>query len=265
MTNTYQYQNDSRPRVFVTAANDQVPAAEQLAAELGLPFIPDGTAHTTYDYALTLTPHYLGLQETSAKKFAPFYIDFLAGKMRYRSDQAGLKKELLARALGMKPKDQPRIIDATAGLGRDSFILAKLGFTVTLLEKSPVIFALLRDALTRAAADADMTEVTARMHLIHADAENWFAEIKADQRPDIIYLDPMFPAREKSASVKKEMVILQNLLHGEPDSNNLLASAMACSKKRVVVKRPRLAPALSTFAPSYTLTGKNSRFDIYLV
>lgn len=265
MTNTYQYQNAPATRVMVTAVKGMMPAAEQLAAELHLPFIADETAHPEYEYALVLTPDYLGLQSTSEKKFAPFYIDFLGGKMRYRSDQAGLKKELLARALGMKPKDHPRIIDATAGLGRDSFILAKLGFTVTLLERSPVIFALLRDALSRAAADSTMSEVTARMHLIQTDAVSWLAQLKDDQRPDIIYLDPMFPERDKTALVKKEMVILQNLLKNEPDSLNLFDSAMTCSQKRVVVKRPRLAPALSEIAPSYTLTGKNSRFDIYLV
>lgn len=263
MTNTYQYHHPE-PRAMVTAVDGQIPAAELLAAELHLPFIADAAAHPEYEYALVLTPSYLGIQQTSEKKFAPFYIDFLSGKMRYRSDHASLKKELLARALGMKPKDHPRIIDATAGLGRDSFILAKLGFNVTLLERSPIVFALLRDALSRAAADIMMSEVTARMHLIQADAVNWLS-LQVEQRPEIIYLDPMFPEREKTASVKKEMVVLQNILKNEPDSIDLFDTAMACSRKRVVVKRPRLAPDLSTFAPSYTLTGKNSRFDIYLV
>src|SRR3990167_3824693 len=84
MTNTYQYHNHPEPRVIVTAVNGQIPAAEQLAAELHLPFIADAAAHPEYEYALVLTPYYLGIQQTSEKKFAPFYIDFLSGKMRYR-------------------------------------------------------------------------------------------------------------------------------------------------------------------------------------
>ena len=255
-------------RIIVTAASErETEAAQQLAAEFLLEFIPDvhDARIKDYDYGLVVTAEYLGLQATSAAKFAPFYIDFLAGKMRFRSDQAGLKSELLARALGVKPKDHPRIIDATAGLGRDSFILAKLGFEITLLERSPIIFALLRDAMRRAAADAAMAAIIARMHLLHVDACDWLAQLPPDQHPDIIYLDPMFPEREKSASVKKEMVILQNLLQKDTDSIPLLNAAIACSRRRVVVKRPRLAPTLSDLTPSYALKGKSSRFDIYLV
>jgi 16S rRNA (guanine1516-N2)-methyltransferase len=269
MTNTYQSQDGTtHPRLIVTAASDrEKSAAIQLAGELGVNFTPDirDAKVKDYHYALVYTADYLGLQDIREHKFAPFYIDFLSGKMRYRSDQAGLKRELLAKALSLKPKDQPRIIDATAGLGRDSFILAKLGFTVILLERSPVIYVLLRDALRRAAMDETTAAVVARMELIHADAGIWLPGLTEEQRPDIVYLDPMFPEREKSASVKKEMVILQNLLEKDVDTVDLLSIAIACSKRRVVVKRPRLAPGLSVIKPSYTLTGKSSRFDIYLV
>jgi 16S rRNA (guanine1516-N2)-methyltransferase len=263
MTITYQYQH----RIIVTAADGQQTAAEQLAAELRLDVCPTHTDPEikTYDYALVVTADFLGLQSCNSPKFAPFYIDFLAGKMRYRSDEASLKKELLARALKAKPKDHPRIIDATAGLGRDSFILASLGFTVTALERSPIIYVLLRDALRRAAENADTAPAAARLQLIHADAGSWLATLEEEKRPDIIYLDPMFPSRDKSAAVKKEMVILQDLLGKDPNTDNLLALALACSKRRVVVKRPRLAPSLSGLAPSYTLAGKSSRFDIYMV
>ncbi|HTM63789.1 MAG TPA: class I SAM-dependent methyltransferase [Gammaproteobacteria bacterium] len=255
-----------KPRIAVTAANDLSASAQQLAAELNLIFIPiDDSSLNQYEFILQLTACRLELLQTGIKKQTPFYIDFLAGKMRYRSDNAGLKRELLARALGAKPKDHPHIIDATAGLGRDSFILATLGYEITLIERSPVVFALLRDAVQRAANDPAMSEIVRRMHLIHGDAENYLRQIEADMKPDIIYLDPMFPEREKSASVKKEMLILQHLLHHDTNSDTLLDTALTCSKRRVVVKRPRLAPALSNLAPSYELTGKNSRFDIYLV
>tara|TARA_R110000868_G_scaffold17438_2_gene76580 strand:+ start:2389 stop:3054 length:666 start_codon:yes stop_codon:yes gene_type:complete len=216
-------------------------------------------------FALVKTDDFLGLENLQDKKASPFYIDFLAGKLRYRSNHAGLKNEMLARALGKKPKDSPRIVDATAGLGRDSFILSTLGFQITLLEKSDIIHALLEDALQRAACDAEMAPIIARMHLIHTDAVQWLSNLDQTQHPDITYLDPMFPGREKSASVKKEMVVLQNVLANQPDDASLLDTALACSKLRVVVKRPRLAPSLSARAPHYSLTGKSSRFDIYLV
>ena len=255
------------PGIVVTTNSGQQAAAQHLANELKLPHIPDYNDPDIkkYDHALVFTHDYLGLQVITEKKFMPFYIDFVTGKMRYRSDRAGLKRELLARALNVKPKDHPRIIDATAGLGRDSFILATLGFTVTALERSPIIFALLRDALHRAALDSATGLIASRIELLHTDAADWLAQCSACHRPDIIYLDPMFPERDKSASVKKEMVILQNLLANDADSTGLLTAAIACSTRRVVVKRPRLAPALSGLAPSYTLIGKSSRFDIYLV
>ncbi len=207
----------------------------------------------------------LTLQRPDDVKFTPFYIDFLAGKLRYRAEQAGLKREMLARALGKKPKEEPRIVDATAGLGRDSFILACLGFNVILLERSAILHALLQDAMHHAKVDPEMAPVIARMQLIHADATSWLAQLPEADRPDIIYLDPMFPERQKSASVKKEMVILQQLLGAETDSEALLNMALACSKHRVVVKRPRLAPALTNQPRAFSLTGKSSRFDIYLV
>lgn len=263
---TITYQQPARVIVTAAAAQKQQPAAA-LAAELNLDYIPryEDIQPGQYAYALVLTEHALGLQETAAKKFDPFTIDFSIGKMRYRSDEASIKRELLARALGAKPKDHPRIIDATAGLGRDSFILASLGFEITLLERSPVIFALLRDAVQRASVNSALAETAARMHLVHADARAWLAALPETDRPDIITLDPMFPARDKSASVKKEMVILQNVLEKDPDAGELLTIALACSKRRVVVKRPRLAQTLSPVEPSYTLKGKSSRFDIYLV
>lgn len=207
---------------------------------------------------LVHTNDYLGLEWD--KK--PFYIDFLAGKLAYRSSQAGLKREWVARALGVKPSDQVKIVDATAGLGRDSFILASLGFQVTLIERSCVLYMLLLDGLKRASRDPKVKSIIDRMALVHADAIEW---LESEQEIDIIYMDPMFPDREKSASVKKEMRILQELLGKEDkDADQLFARALTCARKRVVVKRPRIGHHLGSIIPDFMLTGKNSRFDIYL-
>jgi 16S rRNA (guanine1516-N2)-methyltransferase len=220
---------------------------------------------STSRYTLLVTPDYVGLQDRTDPKSKPFYIDFLSGGIRYRGEKAGLRNELLARAMGMKPKDNPRIIDATAGLGRDSFILATLGFTLTLLERSPILYALLQDALNRAKRDPETATTISRMQLIEANAIDWLAALPIPDRPHIIYLDPMFPERKKSASVKKEMAILHNVLGTDLDCAALLTVALTCATKRVVVKRPRLAPTINDQKPSFSLTGKHSRFDIYLV
>jgi 16S rRNA (guanine1516-N2)-methyltransferase len=217
----------------------------------------------TTAYELIRTPDYLGLQKTDGPDGDPFYIDFLAGKLAYRSQQASLRKEALARALGCSPRDNALIVDATAGLGRDSFILATLGFKVTAIERSPILYTLLNDALERAKRDADMASTIDNITLIQANAIDWLQTTALT--PRVIYIDPMFPDRKKSALVKKEMVILQDLLGKDTDSEQLFTTALGCATHRVVVKRPRLAPQISAKSPNYSLTGKSSRFDIYLV
>lgn len=234
--------------------------AQALAQQLQLPLITQAQS-SAYDYLLTVTPYYLGLQKTSEKQWAPFYLDFSRGKLHYRQQQASLKKELLAKALGVKPKDQARIIDATAGWARDSFILASLGFEIILLEKSPILYTLVQDGLHRAAQDPAMTAIVARMQLIHTDALTYLPQHKAD----VVYLDPMFPSRQKSASVKKDMAILHDLLEKSEQETALLQAALACANKRVVVKRPRLAVNIAELEPNFQFLGKHSRFDIYLV
>jgi 16S rRNA (guanine1516-N2)-methyltransferase len=250
-----------------TTTREKQTEARKLAEELKLNFIPDanGKPLAGYQYLLLLTPAYLGLQPLGDKKQALFFIDFLSGKMRYRCEHASLRKELLARAMGCKPSDRPSIIDATAGLGRDGFILAALGFEVTLIERSPILFALLRDALSRAKMDAHSATITNRLHLIQSDAITWLRENALSQGPEVIYLDPMFPERQKSSSVKKEMIIMQELLGKDEDSDKLLQMALTCASKRVVIKRPRLAAYLSEAKrPHFSLVGKHSRFDVYL-
>lgn len=242
-------------------APSKTASAQQMAAAFNLTWLDAPDFHDqTYSYYLVATPDYWGLQSSKEKRFAPFYIDFLSGKMLHRSEQAGLRKELLGRAMGCHPRDNPSIIDTTAGLGRDSFILARLGFTITALERSPILYLLLNDALQRAKQNLRLAPIIERIHLIHTDATTWLTQHKAD----IIYLDPMFPERQKSASVKKEMVILQELLGKDEDADVLFNLALTCATRRVVVKRPRLAAAIDARSANFSLPGKSSRFDVYL-
>lgn len=207
---------------------------------------------------LVVSTHYVGLYQHQQK---PFYLDFCQGKSYYRFQQRNAHKELLAHTLG-KEKDIS-ILDATAGLGRDCFILATLGYELTALERSPLIYLLLKDALERASKHPTLSNVIKNIRLIHADSKTWLSPNSA-QKPDVIYLDPMFPIRKKNALVKKEMMLMQHLLNDE-DDGSLLIWALACAKKRVVVKRPRLSHYLGGKMPHFSKIGKSIRFDIYLI
>lgn len=252
-----------RNTIAVTSSTStKIPAARLLAGQLSLPFLEDPASPEAlaYQYLLLFTPSYLGLHQAGKKLSSPFYLDFLSPKLLYRIKQASLKKELLARAMGIHPRENPQLIDATAGLGRDSFILASLGYKLTLLERSPILHALLKDALSRASLHPVASSIVQGMELINTDSISWLSQHSAD----IIYLDPMFPQRQKSASVKKEMVILQDLLGKDADSSELFKAALTCATRRVVVKRPRLSEKISEQAPNFSLLGKSSRFDVYL-
>lgn len=215
-------------------------------------------------YQLIETPKGIALQKSGAKS-KPLYIDFLTGKANYRRLHTSLRREALARAMGLKSNVKTSIIDATAGLGRDSFMLASLGFEVTLLERSSIIHTLLEDALRRARLDEKTAPIIERMHLIQTNAVDWMQKLAPENRPDIIYLDPMFPERSKSALVKKDMRYFHDIVGEDIDSAELLPAALACATKRVVVKRPRLAEHLAGLSPAFSQEGSSSRFDVYMI
>jgi 16S rRNA (guanine1516-N2)-methyltransferase len=213
------------------------------------------------EFSLSFNNNRLELQQTGDDAPGPIYVDFLAGKIGYRHAHPG--KELLAKAIGIKANYHPSVIDATAGLGRDAFMLACWGCKVIMLERSPTIAALLQDGLTRALADVELAKKLA-LTLINTDAQHYFSQLKPENFPDAIYLDPMHPPRVKSALVKKEMRIIRDVVGEEKDADNLLVTALKYARRRVVVKRPRLAAPLANLNPNYSITGKQQRFDVYL-
>ncbi|OGT53993.1 MAG: hypothetical protein A3E84_02010 [Gammaproteobacteria bacterium RIFCSPHIGHO2_12_FULL_42_13] len=253
-----------KPTIAIFAPDSaDIDKATVVAKQLNLPY---RELNQAYDFLLLVTSEYIGIQPCHAQiTTKPLHVDFLSAKLQYRQHQASLRKEALARAIGMKPGNNPYIVDATAGLARDSFILASLGFEITLLERSPILHLLVMDAIQRSATDSMIATITHRLHLVHTDAITWLLEKKSsNQSPQIIYLDPMFPERRKTAEVKKEMRILQDLLGEDNDANQLLITALTCATQRVVVKRPRLAPPLAGHTPAFQLVGKSARFDIYI-
>jgi 16S rRNA (guanine1516-N2)-methyltransferase len=193
----------------------------------------------------------------------PLSIDFTHGQLAYRLKRLHGTNELLAKAVGIKNDYKPYVIDATAGLGRDGFLLATLGCQVTLLERSPVVTQLLDEALKRAKAHSNFAG-RLQINLIQTDSLVYLTKLTRDERPDVIYLDPMYPHRSKSALVKKEMRILRDIVGDDNDAGELLNVALQHALKRIVVKRPCSAPPLNNRKANFAIKGKTQRFDIYL-
>ena len=193
--------------------------------------------------------------------------DFCDASLQYRLAQGGGRNEMIAKAVGLKGQSNPSVLDCTAGLGIDAFVLAALGCEVTLLERNPIVHALLEDALERAcsAEDLEVSSAVRRMQLLKPmDATVYLQNDKGAEKASVIYLDPMFPPRGKSAQVKKTMQAFHALVGDDADSGQLLPLALQAAGNRVVVKRPRHAPLLNDQSVSHTLEGQRNRYDIYL-
>lgn len=177
---------------------------------------------------------------------------------RLRPDRLG--RELLVRAARVRGVAAPTAVDATAGLGEDSLLLAAAGFTVTMYEKDPVIAALLQDALERAANEPQLSAIVERMTLVEGDS---VAALRAmGAAPDVVFLDPMFPERTKSAAVKKKFQLLHRLERPCEDERELLDAALAAGPRKVVIKRPPKGPCLAGVRPSHAVAGKAVRYDV---
>lgn len=206
----------------------------------------------------------LELRSTRAGEPGTVCVDFVGGKMGYSRRVPGSR--LLFRAIGSgggRSGGLPSVIDATAGLGRDAFLLACRGYRVMAIERSPIVAALLEDGIKRALADPAVRETLGdRLRFVTGDARVLLRQLLASEAPDVVYLDPMFPARAKAAMVKKESIALRAVVGADEDAAELLDAARAVARRHVVVKRMRLAPPI---APGVirTYEGKSVRFDIY--
>ena len=188
-----------------------------------------------------------------------------------RLKRASLKSEMIARACNLGEK--PQLIDATAGLGHDSLLMAHLGAEVTLIERHPILFTLLEDARNTAMQDAFLNKAASRIHLVFSDSADYLAQQDELKKiVDVVYLDPMFPQRDqnqqaekKQAQVKKQMQLLHMILpeDGEMDLGDNLLDLAKKIAKRVVVKRPRLAVFLANEQPNHQWQGDACRFDAY--
>lgn len=238
--------------------------AEQLQQPLKLDI--DIASLDSSDFVVVFDENGVSLQQTGRKAPGPIRAEFAEGSVDHRRKFGGGKGQMIAKAVGVKAGVYPKVLDATAGLGKDAFVLATLGCHVQMLERSPVVHALLQDGLTRARSDFDdpeLAQIIARIELLGADSQDYLAQISDADKPDVIYLDPMFPDRQKAADVKKEMAAFHHVVGKDEDADLLLEKALAKANYRVVVKRPRKAAFIANKTPSYQLEGKSSRYDIY--
>jgi 16S rRNA (guanine1516-N2)-methyltransferase len=243
------------------------PALEAYAGKLADQYVLPRIQHTPEaGYYLRLTNEGLALQHCAeAKDTGSVYVDFVGGALGHRLRFGGGRGQPLARAVGIKPGFDPVVWDATAGLGRDAFVLASIGCQVTLCERSPVLAALLDDGLRRAALNADIGGwLQSRMALRFGDSAHALAALSEAQAPDTVYLDPMYPAGKPSVLVKKEIRAVQQLVGKDQDSQLLLDAALAVARRRVVVKRPHRAGPLHDRKPDTSIESKKTRYDIYV-
>lgn len=204
----------------------------------------------------------LELRKLDEPKLGAVFVDFVRGGMAHRRKFGGGRGEAVAKAVGIKGDYLPKVIDATAGLGRDAFVLAVIGCQVKMVERHPVVRLLLEDGLKRAYQDSEIGEML--QHNLQLLSVNHINELDpARDMAEVVYLDPMYPHKQKSALVKKEMRLFHHLVGADLDADSLLKPALQLARKRVVVKRPDYAAFLAEKAPHFSRETKNHRFDIY--
>ncbi|MBD1558590.1 class I SAM-dependent methyltransferase [Vibrio sp. S9_S30] len=250
---------------LICEAPDRQTELNAIAQQWGL------THDAECEFGLVLTHERLELRKLDEIKLGAIYVDLVGGAVGHRRKFGGGKGQAIAKAAGLNKGATPTILDGTAGLGRDAFVLASLGCHVQMVERNPVVAALLNDGLSRAKLDPEIGSwVGERMSLLHASSLDALNDLRSNAEfdaPDVVYLDPMYPHPEnkkKSALVKKEMRVFQSLVGADHDADGLLAPALELATKRVVVKRPDYADWLDGTKPSMAIETKKNRFDVYV-
>ena len=251
--------NDASSQAVVVVPVDAAlkSAAELVAARWGL--CTQETEKTRF--RLRVCRERLELSRDEYPREKPVFVDFSNHRNNLRVKKGGGRRQPLARAAGLRART-PSILDLTAGFGTDAHVLASLGCRVTMVERSPVVAALLEDGLRRAHG---MSEGAARMHLLCGDASELLSCPSAGLGADVIYLDPMYPGPYGTAQVRKEMQLLRDLIGQTDDTAALFEQALARATSRVVVKRPAGVGCLNQREPSLSVATRRHRFDVYVV
>jgi len=263
------------PSLLITVLDNQyLPVAQQLANKSGLPLKPTlstqnpDASHYDKHWQLQLDANHLRIIRPDGLAIT---VDFINSKAQRRSNEHNILQQPLSKALGLKSFRKhndhfPTVVDGTAGLGQDAWLIARLGCNVTLIEQSPVLSTMLEFAVQKALAHDDYQSTAKSLKVINASTPQYLST-STNPAADIVFLDPMYPARRKQALVKKEMQMLHELVG--PDNNNqqLLFSALNHAQYRVIVKRPKTAEPLAGTedwqGQLTSVSSPNTRFDIY--
>ena len=258
--------------ILICQDNELAEKANTLANQLGCPLLTDNEKIQSFQQAcesslmLELDDTGLSLKRSDDKKMGALKIDFADGALTWRRNHGGGTGQAVAKAIGLKNKKQLSVLDATAGTATDAFVLAALGCEVQMVERHPIVAALLADALERASEVDEVHDITQKMQL-HQGSSIDFMKAQPENSFDVVYLDPMFPKSGKAGKgpqVKKSMQYFRDMVGKDEDANDLLAPALKCATYRVVVKRPRKSPFLADQKPTLSQEGKANRFDIYV-
>ena len=190
-------------------------------------------------------------------------VDFVKGAVAHRLRFGGGRGQALAKAMGLRAGKTPMIVDATAGLGRDAFLLASLGAEVILIERSDKMHSLLAQGMKRAAKEGgEFQEIISRMSLLKGDAKDLLPELSGEA----ILIDPMHPVRKKSALVKRELRQVRDIVGTDDDAADLVRVALKNARNRVVLKWPAKAdPIEGIQACTHQILGKSTRYDVFMV
>ena len=227
--------------------------AESFARKTGAPIVDKPGEY--------LTIHF-DSKGVSLSGFGLTYQGDFAETMLHRVTNGRLQHEMLVKAASSE-KEGRKAIDATAGMGEDAFLLAAQGYEVTLYEQNPVVAALLKDAIRRAKKNQILKDIAGRMKVVEADSVESMSKLL--DPVDVIYLDPMFPARQKSSLINKKLQLIQKLEPPCSEETDLFDAALKVGPSRIIVKRPLKSEYLAGREPSYTLKGKAIRYDCYVL
>ena len=243
---------ENKQLVLYVDKNANIEKAKKIAERLNIEIITNNKEK--FDILLSMDESGLALVSDNMKLYGDF------SKSIKRLKQSNLQKEMLIHAVKIKGEKENLIaIDATAGLGEDSILLAAYGYTVELYEKNPIIAELLKDAMERAKKISELKDIIERMKVHNEDSI--IAMQKLQYNPDIILLDPMFPERTKSALIKKKFQILHKIENPCSDETELLSSAIKANPKKIIIKRPLKGEYLAGIKPDYSLKGNSIRYD----
>ena len=227
--------------------------AESFARKTGAPIVDKPGEY--------LTIHF-DSKGVSLSGFGLTYQGDFAETMMHRVTNGRLQHEMLVKAASSE-KEGRKAIDATAGMGEDAFLLAAQGYEVTLYEQNPVVAALLKDAIRRAKKNQILKDIAGRMKVVEADSVESMSKLL--DPVDVIYLDPMFPARQKCSLINKKLQLIQKLEPPCSEETDLFDAALKVGPSRIIVKRPLKSEYLAGREPSYTLKGKAIRYDCYVL